>query len=96
MTAGMRYGLGTAQLQLFAPLRWFQSQKNLQLSLIPLNFVRPVTPKVAGSSPVVPAISINDLERANYSDCNFWSPGVATFCFDGGELAATGARGGSM
>src|SRR5262249_39809979 len=33
----------------------FQPQKNLQLSLIPLNFVRPVTPKVAGSSPVAPA-----------------------------------------
>jgi hypothetical protein len=32
--------------------------------LIPLNFVRPVTPKVAGSSPVAPAISINDLGRA--------------------------------
>jgi hypothetical protein len=48
--------LGTARLQLFGPLRRFQSQKNLQLLLIPLNFVRPVTPKFAGSSPVAPAI----------------------------------------
>src|SRR5262249_32492737 len=43
------------------PLGRLQPQKNLQLSLIPLHFVRPVTPKVAGSSPVAPAISINDL-----------------------------------
>src|SRR5262245_63912692 len=44
------------ELQLFALLGQFQPQKNLQLSLIPLHFVRPVTPNVAGSSPVPPAI----------------------------------------
>jgi hypothetical protein len=51
MSLGRRLGW---ELQLFAPLGRFQPQKNLQLSLIPLNFVRPVTPKVAGSSPVAP------------------------------------------
>jgi hypothetical protein len=53
MSLGRRLGL---ELQLFAPLERFQPQKNLQLSLIPLNFVRAVTSKVAGSSPVAPAI----------------------------------------
>ena len=82
---------GCWELQLFALLGRLQPQKNLQLSLIPLNFVRPVTPKVAGLSSVAPAISINDLAR------NFLAPRVATFfAFDGGALAATGARGGSM
>jgi len=37
------------QLQPFALLGRLQPQKNLQLSLISLNFVRPVTPKVVGS-----------------------------------------------
>jgi hypothetical protein len=46
------------ELQLFAPLGRFQPQKNLQLPLIPLNFVRPVTPKVAGSNLVAPAIAV--------------------------------------
>jgi len=74
-----------------------QPQKNLQLSLIPLNFVRPVTPKVAGLSPVAPAISINDLARASYSDCNFLAAQSCNFfALDGGALAATGARGKSM
>jgi hypothetical protein len=44
------------QLQLFSLFERFQPQKRLQPSLIRLNFVRPVTPKVAGSSPVAPAI----------------------------------------
>jgi hypothetical protein len=59
------------ELQLFAPFRRFRSQKKSQRSLIPLNFVRPVTPKVTGSSPVATAISISTLVRASYSDCNF-------------------------
>jgi hypothetical protein len=57
--ASVRMSLGRRlvwELQLFAPFRRFRSQKRLQRSLIPLNFVRPVTPKVAGSSPVAPAI----------------------------------------
>src|SRR5262245_30432669 len=84
MSLGRRLGL---ELQLFAHLGRFQPQKNLQLSLIALHFVRPVTPKVAGLSPVAPGISINDLARA--SCCNF-------FALDGGALAATRARGRSM
>jgi hypothetical protein len=38
------------QLQLFALFGRFQPRKRLQRSLIPLGFVRPVTPKVAGPS----------------------------------------------
>jgi len=51
----------------------------LQQSLIRLGFVRPVTPKVAGSSPVAPAISINELVRAGYSIpvATFWPPEIA-------------------
>jgi hypothetical protein len=53
----MRLGVGWVwELQLFALFGRLQPQKRLQLSLIPLNGVRPVTPKVAGSSPVAPAI----------------------------------------
>jgi hypothetical protein len=44
------------ELQLFALFGRLQPQKRLQRSLIPLSFVRPVTSKVAGSSPVAPAI----------------------------------------
>src|SRR5262245_50625154 len=85
------------ELQLFALLGRFQPQKNLQLSLIPLHFVRPVTPKIAGSSPVAPGISINDLARASCSDCNFLAPQSCNFfALDGGALAATEARGGWM
>src|SRR5262249_46095121 len=62
--------IGVWELQLFDLPVQFQPQKNLQLSLLPLHFVRPVTSKVAGLSPVAPAISINDLLRASYSDCN--------------------------
>jgi hypothetical protein len=61
ISLGRRLGLGVATSP---PLGRFQPQKNLQPSLIPLNLVRPVTPKVAGSSPVAPAISFNDLVRA--------------------------------
>jgi hypothetical protein len=43
----------------------------LQPSLIQLDLVWLVRSKVAGSGPVAPAISINDLLRASYSDCNF-------------------------
>ena len=69
----------------------------LQPSLIPLDLGRPVTPKVAGLSPVAPAISINDLARASYSDCNFLAAQSCNFfALDGGALAATGALGGSM
>src|SRR5262249_25102459 len=50
---GRRPGFGSCNFS--PPLGRFQPQKNLQLSLISLNFVRPVTPKVAGSSPVAPA-----------------------------------------
>src|SRR5262245_57152940 len=65
----MGLGVGRGwELQLFALLWRFQPQRNLQLSLIPLNFVRPVTPKVAGSSPVVPAISITS-ERVKRVAC---------------------------
>ena len=78
MRLGRRLGW---ELQLFALFGWLQPQKNLQLSLIPLNFVPPVTPKVAGSSPVAPAISINELVRVGYSDYNtFRPPEVATSC----------------
>jgi len=64
----------------------------LQPALISLNFVRPVTPKVAGLSLVAPAISIDDLARASCSDCNFLAPQSCNFfALDGGALAATGA-----
>jgi hypothetical protein len=54
-SARISQGVGRVwELQLFAPFGWFQPPKKLQPSLIPLNFVRPVTPKVAGSSPVAP------------------------------------------
>jgi hypothetical protein len=46
---------GFLWLQLFTVFLPFQAQKRLQPSLIPLDLVRPVTPKVAGSSPVAPA-----------------------------------------
>jgi hypothetical protein len=39
-----RASAGFWELQRFALLGQFQPQKNLQLSLIPLNFVWPVTP----------------------------------------------------
>jgi hypothetical protein len=44
-----------------------------------LNFVRPVTPKVAGSSPVAPAISINELVRLGYFGYSFLADPVAAF-----------------
>jgi hypothetical protein len=67
------------ELQLFSPLGRFQRQKGLQLLLIQLNFLRPVTPKVAGSSPVAPASSISRLSCVAYFGCNFLaeiSPGA--------------------
>jgi len=67
MRLGRRLGW---ELQLFALFGWLQPQKRLQLSLIPLNFVRPVTPKVAGPSRSR-HFNFNDLVRASYSDCNF-------------------------
>src|SRR5215471_16712819 len=95
MSLGLRLGLG--EVQLFALFGRLQPLKRLQRSLIPLHFVRPVTPKIAGSSPVAPAISINDLTRASYSDCNFLAAQSCNFfALDGGALAATGARGKSM
>jgi hypothetical protein len=77
-----RPGVGWVwELQLSALFGRLQPQKNLQLSLIPLNFVRPVTPKVAGSSPVAPAFSINDLVRVSYFQLQlFGSPTLQTFC----------------
>ena len=45
--------------------------ENLQLPLIPLDLGWPVTPKVAGSSPVAPAILFKGLARVGYFGCNF-------------------------
>jgi hypothetical protein len=59
-------GFARWRLQLSAVLERFRPPKRLQRPLISLDFERPVTSKVAGS-----AISINDLLRASYSDCNF-------------------------
>src|SRR5262245_31899313 len=78
MSARSRASAGFWELQLFAPLGLFQPQKNLQLSLIPLNIVRPVTPKVAGSSPVAPAISIH-LVREVIPVATFWPPEGCNF-----------------
>ena len=73
-----RASAGFWELQLFALFGRLQPQKRLQPSLIPLDLVRPVTPKVAGSSPVAPASSINDLLLAGYFGCNFLAPLPAT------------------
>jgi hypothetical protein len=45
----------------FQPLEQLPGAKMLQLTLKSLNFVRPVTPELAGSSRVAPARKINDL-----------------------------------
>src|SRR5262249_41953496 len=68
-------GLGVATFLL--PGR-FQPQKNLQLSLVPLSFVRPVTSKVAGSSPVAPAIC-KDLPAVIASVPTFFTPSGSDF-----------------
>ena len=54
------------QLQLFAVFGRVRAKKMLQPSLIPLDLVRPVTPKVAGSSPVAPAIGSRDSAQQPY------------------------------
>ena len=60
-------GIGAAgsdgQLQLLAILGPLPAPKQLQLPLISKENLRPVTPKVAGSSPVAPAIYFKGLAR---------------------------------
>src|SRR5262245_43697647 len=78
----MRLGVGwVCELQLFALFGRLQPHKNLQLSLIPLNFVRPVTPKVAGSSPVAPAtfqlVDYADHPRSDLFGSSIAVPGSA-------------------
>jgi len=43
-----------SELQLFCLLEQLPDAKMLQLTLKSLNFVRPITPEVAGSSPSLP------------------------------------------
>jgi hypothetical protein len=63
-------------LQLSAVFGRFQAAKSLQLPLIPWDLVRPVTPKVAGSSPVAPAIC----------GCRVMASSAAeVFAFDGSD-----------
>jgi len=59
------------ELQLFAVFRAASAAEKLATIIDSIEFVRPVTPKVAGSSPVAPAISIKELVRVGYFGCSF-------------------------
>jgi hypothetical protein len=83
--AGRRPGF---RLQLFALFGRFQPQKNLHLSLIPLNFVRPVTPKVAGSSPGAIASGAPREEPDDSQPCGQEPPGPAGFGCGSGSASA--------
>src|SRR5262245_45047026 len=65
---GRRLALGVAT---FRPFRAASAAEKVATFIDSIAFVRPVTPNVAGSSPLAPDISINDLARASYSDYNF-------------------------
>jgi hypothetical protein len=88
MSLGHRLGLGVATFRHF---RAVSATEKLATIIDSIEFCTACHAKGRGFEPVAPCISINDLARAGYSDCNVLAAeSCNSFGLDGGALAATG------